>query len=90
MTFVPAMWISWGAVVIAFIVLKIYAARLARNEDDQILLNESSSNTRIEQAAIVERLHGIAPLQKIIMWVLGAATLFVVGYYVVDMINQFR
>ena len=35
MTFVPVMFSVWGALVLLFIVLKMYASRLGRDEEDQ-------------------------------------------------------
>jgi len=88
--FVPIMWAVWGAVVLTFIALKVYSGRLARDEDDQIVLDDSFNHLKAEQAAIMEKVHRIEPIQRTTMWVAAAMTLFVVGYYIFDMINQFR
>jgi len=88
--FVPIMWSVWGAVVLLFIALRIYAGRLSRDEDDQIILDDSFSQLKSEQAAIMEKVHKIEPIQRVTMWVAGAMTLVVIGYYIVDMIHQFQ
>jgi hypothetical protein len=80
----------WGALLLLFIALKLYAARLARDEDDQIMLNDSSSNMRTEQAEIVARVGKIEPLQRIALGLVGAMTIFIIGYYILDIIHQFN
>ena len=89
MTFVPIMFSVWGALFLLFIALKLYAARLARDEDDQVMLNESSSNMKTEQAEIVARVGKIEPLQRIALGLVGAMTIFIIGYYILDIIHQF-
>jgi hypothetical protein len=89
MTFVPVMFSVWGALLLLFIALKLYTARLARDEDDQIVLNESSSRMRTEQADIATRVGKIEPLQRIALGLVAAMTLFVIGYYILDIIRQF-
>ena len=90
MTFVPVMFSVWGALVLLVIVLKLYASRLGRDEDDQIMLSESTSHLRAEQAAIVAKVTKVQPLQRIALVLVGLMTLFVIGYYVLDIFNQFR
>ena len=80
----------WGALLLLFIALKLYAARLARDEDDQIMLNDSSSNMKTEQAEIVARVGKIEPLQRIVLGLVGAMTIFIIGYYILDIIRQFN
>ena len=90
MPMVPAMWAVWGLLVILVFALKLYAARLSRDEDDQLFLDDSFQHEKTAQAAIAARLNRIEPVRRIAFWVLGAATLFVIVYYVLDMIRQFR
>jgi hypothetical protein len=90
MKFIPAMWIIWAVMLLIAVALKLYVSRLSRNEDDELVLLESSEHLRVEQAAIVTRLHKVEPVQRVFLWVLGASSLFVVVYYIHDMVNQFR
>jgi len=90
MPFVPAMWAVWGLLVLFAIILKMYVSRLARDEDDELALNESSEHLRVEQAAMTARLNRIQPVQRTLLWALAAASLFVLVYYVHDMVNQFK
>ena len=88
--FVPVMWSVWGAVILALIGLKVYSGRLSRDEDDQIILDDSFNHVKSEQAAIIEKVHKIEPIQKVTMWVAVGMTVVVVGYYIVDIYRQFQ
>jgi len=90
MTFVPVMWGVWGALIVTFFVVHLYQSRLARDEDDEIFLGEGSANERAAQAEIAAKVNKVEPVLKAIKWLIAAATLFVIGYYVLDIINQFK
>ena len=90
MTFVPAMWIGWILILVLFIVAKLYASRISRYEENQLILDDSSSQLKTEQDAIAGGLNKFKPVQMTTIWLLGAGTLFVVVYYVHDMINQLK
>ena len=91
MPFVPVMWTVWGALVVILASVWIYRARLERDEEDQIFLDDSFSNERAEQAAIVARVAKVQPLFRGAMIVTVIATLFVIGYYIYDILyNQLR
>jgi hypothetical protein len=90
MTFVPVMWSVWGVLVLALLGLKIYSDSLARDEDDQIVLDEAFDNLKAEQAAIVARVHKVEPARKVVLGLVVAMTLVVIGYYVMDIVRQFQ
>lgn len=90
MTFVPAMLIVWGFTVLIMIVTLMYRSRLGRDEEDQLFLDDSFSQAKAEQAAIAARVQKVQPLVKGSEILAGVATLFVIGYFVVDIFNQFR
>ncbi|HVU46564.1 MAG TPA: hypothetical protein VHD85_10585 [Terracidiphilus sp.] len=90
MPMVPAMWIVWCALVVVVAALKIYTIKLSRDEDDQIFLDESFEQEKTTQAAISAKLGKIEPYQRVALWVLAAATVFVIVYYIQDMIRQFH
>jgi hypothetical protein len=70
--------------------LKVYSGRVTRNEDDHLVLDSAFDNLRAEQAAIMEKVHKIEPLKKVSLWLAVAATAFVLGYYVIDVMSQFK
>jgi hypothetical protein len=88
--FVPVMWIIWGVLVLLMLALKIYTDRLSRDEDDQIILDDAFSNLKTEQATIVAKVNKVQPLRRASMWLTVAATVFVIGYYAVDIVGQFK
>jgi hypothetical protein len=91
MTFVPMMWSVWGALVVALAAIWIYRSRLERDEEDQIFLDDSFSQEKAEQAAIVARVAKVQPVLRGAMVVVGVATVFVIGYYIYDIFyNQLR
>ena len=90
MTFVPVMLSVWGFTVLVMAVMLLYRSRLTRDEEDQIFLDDSFNQHKADQAAIAARVSKVQPLIRGTEIVAGLATLFVVGYYVLAMINQFR
>jgi hypothetical protein len=90
MTMVPVMWSVWIFCVLILAVLYLYRSRLTRDEEDQIFLDDSFSHERTAQAAIIEKVNKIQPILRASIWLAGAATLFVVVYYIWDIMNQFK
>jgi hypothetical protein len=90
MTFVPVMWTIWGVLVVILAALYVYRSRLTRDEDDQIILDDSFDNVKNEQAAIVEKVNKVEPLVRVFLWLVGAMTVFVIVYYIRDILVQLR
>lgn len=90
MTFVPIMWSVWGLIVLLMAGIFIYRSRLTRDEEDQIFLDDSFSHERADQAAIVAKVSKVQPVLRVAEVFALIATLFVIGYYILDMIRQFR
>lgn len=88
--FVPVMWSIWGVLVILLAAVNLYQSRLARDEEDQIFLGEGFTEEKSAQAAIAERVNKVQPYKRMALWLVGAMTLFVVGYYILDIIKQFK
>jgi hypothetical protein len=90
MTLVPVMWTVWGALVLILAGIWVYRSRLERDEEDQIFIDDAFSHERIAQAAIVEKVNRVQPIMRGMMIATGVATLFVIGYYIYDIVNQFK
>jgi hypothetical protein len=90
MPFVPVMWSVWGFTVLVLIVMFLYRSRLTRDEEDQIFLDDSFSHERTAQQAIIARVNKVQPLIRVSEIVAAVATLFVIGYYLMDVVNQLR
>ena len=90
MTIVPLMWSVWGALVLLLIILKMYNSRLTRDEDDQLILDDSFNHIKAEQDMLMAKIHKLEPIVRVATGLAAAATLFVIVYYVLDMISQFK
>jgi hypothetical protein len=90
MTIVPVMWAVWAALVLLFAALHLYRGRMGRDEEDQIFLTDSFSHEQAEQALIHQRVGKIQPAIRASMYLAGAATLFLIGYYALDIYRQFK
>jgi hypothetical protein len=87
---VPVMWSVWGALVLVMAGLFIYRSNLSKNEEDQVFLDDAFSHERSAQAAIVAKINKVQPLVRAASVLVGVATLFVIGYYVMDIFHQFK
>ena len=90
MPFVPVMWSVWGPTVLVLAIMFLYRSRLTRDEEDQIFLDDSFSHERTAQQAILAKVNKVQPLIRVSQIVVAIATLFVIGYYIMDIVNQFR
>ena len=90
MTFVPVMWSVWGAFVALFAAISIYISTLSRDEEDQIFLDDSFNHIKSQQDAIAARVAKVQPARKIALGLLIAMTIFVLGYYIFDIVRQFN
>jgi hypothetical protein len=80
------MWTVWGVLVLILVALYMYRSKLTQDEDDQIILDESFDHVKNEQAAIVAKVNRIQPVLRILQWLVVAATVFVAGYYIRDIL----
>ena len=86
MTSVSVMWTVWGVLAFSVICLKLYSGRLTQNEDDQIILDDSFDNVKMEQAAIAAKVAKLEPVQRIVLWLAAVASMVVAVYYVRDIV----
>jgi len=90
MTMVPVMWAVWGALVLVLAALYVYRSRLERDEEDQIFLDDAFEHERSAQSAIVARVAKVQPVLRVSMILASIATVFVIGYYIMDIVKQFK
>src|ERR1700739_205090 len=90
MQFVPVMWSVWGFTILVMAILFLYRSRLGKDEEDQLFLADSFSNERTAQQAIIAKVEKVQPIIKVSEIVAAVATLFVIGYYILDIVNQFK
>lgn len=89
MGFVPVMWSIWGACIVLLAAVHLYQARLGRDEEDQIFLGEGFSGEKSAQAAIANKVNKVQPIKKAVIGLVGVMTVFVIGYYLFDIVKQF-
>jgi hypothetical protein len=88
MGFVPIMWTVWGVIVASMLLLHVYRSSLEKNEDDQIFLDDSFNQERIEQSAIVAKVQKLEPALRVAKWLALAMTIVVIVYYIRDILVQ--
>ena len=84
------MWAVWGALVVITAAIYIYRSRLTRDEDDQIYLDDAFSHEKAAQAEITAKVAKVEPFLRGAIWLVGVATVFVIGYYIWDIFTQFK
>jgi hypothetical protein len=90
MTIVPVMWGVWGLLALITAAVYLYQSRLTRDEEDQIFLSDGFEHEKAAQTAIAAKVSKIQPVLKTCKVLVAVATVFVIGYYVVDVVNQFK
>jgi hypothetical protein len=90
MSFAPIMWSVWGFTVLIMAILFLYRSRLTKDEEDQIFLDDSFNDHKAAQQVILAKVNKVQPLIRVTEIVAAVATLFVIGYYINDVINQFK
>lgn len=80
----PLVLAVWILCALFLAVIHLYRSRLTRDEEDQLFLDESFNHVKSAQAAIATKVEKIEPLVKTSHWLLGAATMAVVGYFIYE------
>ena len=88
MTFFPIMLSVWILTVVIMAIMLLYRSRLARDAEDQLFLDDSFNEQKAAQAAIAARVERVQPMVKGSELLAGATTLFVIGYFALDMYNN--
>jgi hypothetical protein len=88
--FATVMMICWGVLVVITGALVLYRARLQGNEMDLVSLDDTFAKENAENQAIAAKVNKVQPAIRILNWVLLVATIFVVGYWIWDMIEKFK
>ena len=89
MSFVLMMWVVWGVLMVFTVALYVYRTNLTKDEEDQIFLDDSFQQERVAQEAIVAKVNKLQPMVRTALVLDAVATVFVIGYYVMDIVRQF-
>jgi cell division protein FtsL len=82
--------ISWGALVVIAGVLFMYRAWLQGSETDVVALDETFAREAAENEAIAAKVNKIQPAIRVMNWILAAATVIVIVYWIWDFFAQFK
>jgi hypothetical protein len=88
--FATVMMITWGALVVITGALMFYRARLHGNEIDQVSLDDTFAREKADNEALAAKVNKIQPAITILGWLVAAATVVVVVYWLLDFIKQFK
>ena len=80
--------IAWGIVTVVFIALLFYRSTLARQEDDQLFIDESSSSRATEQRQLIDKVNKVNPLVKMAGATSGVMILVIAGWAVYIGLNS--
>jgi hypothetical protein len=84
------MWVVWGILVLVYVAIRIYVARVDLEENDTILLDDAFSHERAAQEAIIAKVKKIQPVQRVALVAMVVMSLIVIGYYIWNMWEQFQ
>ncbi len=90
MPFVPVMWSVWGLTIVIMLPCFFIAPALPGMKKTSSFSTIPSAMNMTAQQAIVAKVNKVQPLIRVSEIVAAVATLFVIGYYVNDIFNQFK
>ena len=71
--------VVWAVITVALIIVLIYRSTLSMHEDDQLFLDDSTSNLRAEQEQLLARMKKVTPLVRILGAASGLLILVIAG-----------
>ena len=80
----PVLWIAWASTMVFAACIFAYRTSIARDEEDQIFLDDAFSHERAAQSQIAARLEKLQPAVRVSVVLAVLTTLAVVGYYAWD------
>jgi beta-lactamase regulating signal transducer with metallopeptidase domain len=82
MEMLSVLWIVWGILTAALVVLLIYRSTLSIHEDDQLFLDDAESHMQNEQIELQKRMGQIRPLVNLLGAASGALILVIGAMWV--------
>ena len=71
--------VVWAVLTVALIIVLIYRSTLSMHEDDQLFLDDSTSNLRAEQEQLMMRMKQVVPWVRILGAASGLLILIIAG-----------
>jgi len=69
----------WAVITVALIIVLIYRSTLSMHEDDQLFLDDSTSNLREEQEQLLAKMRKVTPVVRILGAASGLLILVIAG-----------
>jgi hypothetical protein len=76
------MFVVWGVITAAFVVLMIYRTLVSMEEEDQLFIDPAESKMEEAQREVIERLNRITPFAKVCGWASGLLLLSIAAVWV--------
>jgi hypothetical protein len=80
--------IVWAVLTVALIIVLIYRSTLSMHEDDQLFLDDSTSNLRAEQEQLMMKMKKVTPLLRILGAASGLLILVIAGMAIWQQMNR--
>jgi hypothetical protein len=80
--------IVWAVLTVALIIVLIYRSTLSMHEDDQLFLDDSTSNLRAEQEQLMMKMKKVTPLVRILGAASGLLILVIAGMAIWQQMNR--
>ncbi|HEY4899570.1 MAG TPA: hypothetical protein VIH91_02000 [Terriglobales bacterium] len=71
--------VVWAVITVALIIVLIYRSTLSMHEDDQLFLDDSTSNLRAEQEELLSKMRKVTPVVRILGAASGLLILVIAG-----------
>ena len=84
------LFIAWGVLTAALVVLLIYRSTLTMQEDDQLFLDASESHMEREQIILMQKVNKINPLVRWLGAASGLLILVIAGLAIYQGLNQMQ
>jgi hypothetical protein len=78
------LWLVWGVVLAAWLIMLAYQAKVTSREDDQLFLTDTRELQQQEQLAIVSKVHSIQPVLRGLAVMTAVLSVALVGLYAWD------
>ena len=69
----------WAVITVVLIIVLIYRSTLSMHEDDQLFLDDSTSNLRAEQEQVIAKMNKVKPWLRILGAASGLLILVIAG-----------
>ena len=69
----------WAVITVVLIIVLIYRSTLSMHEDDQLFLDDSTSNLRAEQEQVIAKMNKVKPWVRILGAASGLLILVIAG-----------